>query len=312
MDLWASKNEVYEFNQMSSHDRELSLMLNLLKLVNKVNSTEAAVEQLRKDLGELQKYVSGNWNPTKVQEELLTSLLGHWLIKPCRSYDKIHLRVGRYVHLRAEWLHLAIYVTDPVARAVVDRFLRHIIASLKDAKTLDNFARAMLQKYHCPVVPATPPQDTLAALAFLVKGGGGDLEKRFWRVVEAELDTLYDDKKGNGEERDTDPRWKIWELDIIAADRAKHHGASQGSCLAQATTRLNDLMAGPPSLGAPAISFAEDMQANADILDSSHAAPTFTLHGASAVPISFPAHTMDGEVTVSTLGDVASTIQPAL
>ena len=43
-----------------------------------------------------------------------------------------------------------------------------ILASIKERKSLDDFARAMLQKYHCPVIPNEPPRDVLATLAFLV------------------------------------------------------------------------------------------------------------------------------------------------
>ena len=43
-----------------------------------------------------------------------------------------------------------------------------IMASIKDSKVLDTFAKAMIKKYHCPVWLNEPPWDILATLAFLV------------------------------------------------------------------------------------------------------------------------------------------------
>ncbi|KAI0630938.1 hypothetical protein C8Q77DRAFT_1022876, partial [Trametes polyzona] len=155
------------------------LYCQMLLLEDNMKDVTAALRESTETLNELKTYVSGNWVLTKAQQELLTGLLGHWLVKPLETYEKIYVRVGHYVHLRAEWLHLSVYVTDPLARQTVDKFLRttiggmkstfckDVIASLKDQKPLDNFPKAMLKKYHAPIVPATPPHDTLAALALL-------------------------------------------------------------------------------------------------------------------------------------------------
>ncbi|EJF55402.1 hypothetical protein DICSQDRAFT_130615, partial [Dichomitus squalens LYAD-421 SS1] len=337
--LWGSKDKMYEFAQVSvlylggsfhlpSHDREMVLMLHLLKLTDTLNTEQGGFEALRDEVVALKKYVSGNWVSSKIQEELLTSLLGHWLIKPCVSYDKIHLRVARYVHLRAEWLHLAIYVTDLVARAVVDRFLRYkigqmkstyrkeILASVKDKKKLNDFAHTMLVKYHCPIVPLDPPQYTLAVLAFLRSVAtemlqDGD-EKRYWRKVETKLADLHSEDH-NGEDCFFTMILSQWELDIIAKDRETISSVTNVNRLQRSTSSAALApVAEPPTLGAPAIAFAQDMEANTDVLDSSHVPPSFSLYGASAVPHNFPAHTFDSDVQLDSLGDIASTIESAL
>lgn len=76
-------------------------------------------------------------------QTLLNDLLGHWLIKPLKSYDHIYQRVGvssrgcrmcatlKLIVLRAQWLHLGVYVTDPVARTVVNKFLSQKIGQMK-------------------------------------------------------------------------------------------------------------------------------------------------------------------------------------
>ena len=215
------------------------MYLNVLKFQNQIDSQTESINEFRAEVHHLKKYVSGNWAPSKTQQvnipnglfrirshsqvylsqELLSQLLGHWLIKPLQSYDKIYVRVKvslivsstldsiltslplqNFVHVRAEWLHLGVYVLDPIARSVVDKYLQktagemkatfrkdvsthisyrassfppddqnpQILASIKERKSLDDFARAMLQKYHCPVIPNEPPRDVLATLAFLV------------------------------------------------------------------------------------------------------------------------------------------------
>ncbi len=51
-----------------------------------------------------------------------------------------------------------------------------IVASINPAKPvpLEQFGRTMLTKYHAPIIPATVPKDTMAALAFLVRVHLGD------------------------------------------------------------------------------------------------------------------------------------------
>lgn len=89
------------------------MYLNVLKFQNQIDSQTESINEFRAEVHHLKKYVSGNWAPSKTQQvnipnglfrirshsqvylsqELLSQLLGHWLIKPLQSYDKIYVRV---------------------------------------------------------------------------------------------------------------------------------------------------------------------------------------------------------------------------
>nr|VWO97024.1 N/A [Ganoderma boninense] len=332
-DLWDHKDQVYHFVELPAHDREVVLYAHILKLQSDLSAQSQSFDKFRTQVFELTKYVSGNWVPSKVQEALLSQLIGHWLIKPLSTYDKIYERVKTFVHLRAEWLHLGVYITDPVARFAVDKFLmkvaaemkgtfrKEIMASIKESKPLDAFARGMIEKYHCPVQPKEPPRDILAALVFLrslaaefkavsTQAAPNDttVATKYWRRVESALTDLYKPQK-NGEERATDPRWKFWEDTVINADRMKYNG---GAGTTDAT--LREALAGSSSTQGPSASTsAQSGAAGPSSAGSSmDAAPMFSLYGASAMPVDIPSYAMDSNVELHTLGDVASAIEKNL
>ncbi|KAI0353117.1 hypothetical protein OH77DRAFT_1522874 [Trametes cingulata] len=358
--------EAYEFSNASESERALLQFGQILKLRDDVETNTLAVQETQQMLVDLKKYVSGNWALSKAQEELLGGLLAHWLVKPLKTYEKIYLRVGRYVHLRAEWLHLGVYVTDPLARQTIDKYLqrvmgqmkgsfrKEIVASIKERKPLDIFARTMLQKYHAPVVPLDPPQDTMAALALLrnvaaeIEDGGrqnavlpgpseataqpedtaggetsqaetekpADREKRYWPTVESRLEKLYKEYGEDREKAASGSAWKVWEKTIIDEDKAKYTGSRRrGRALtAYAGVGGAALAEAAPLDGPPPISFAEDMEREgmpADPQGDGHG-PTLNLYLASALPVNFPPETMDGDVNMGRLGDVARTLNESL
>ena len=59
---------------------------------------------------------------------------------------------------------------------------------------------------------------------------------------------------------------------------------------------------GPPSL-------AEDIDLVSTAPELTAATPMFSLYGASAVPVDIPEDAMDGDVELSSLGDVARTME---
>jgi hypothetical protein len=95
---------------------------------------------------------------------------------------------------------------------------------------LETFTKKIVQAYHLPTIPASPPQDIMACMALMVRSRshllfkmyhqclgqrkiakpllkkdsqrGGDTG--FWRDIEAELDVLFDK---NGNQRDS-PAWR--------------------------------------------------------------------------------------------------------
>ncbi|KAI9068235.1 hypothetical protein FKP32DRAFT_1562141, partial [Trametes sanguinea] len=320
-------------------DQTLLLFAQILKLREDVQANTSALRENQEQVVSLKDYVSGNWVLSKAQEELLVNLLGHWLVKPLQTYEKIYIRVGRYVHLRAQWLHLGVYVTDPLARLAVDKFLqktigqmkgafrKEVVASVKDRKPLILFARTMLEKYHAPVVPNEPPQDTMAALALLrtvassveeERRSANEREKSYWPRVEEALNKLYTDFGENRTDAATNGmHCNRWEKTIIQQDIVKYSGTFQDfaalSAIPPANTSSESENVSGDSTGTPAAAFGQDMEQEESSSDISREhGPSFSIYRCSALPVNFPPQTMDGEVELSQLGDVASTLDAAL
>jgi hypothetical protein len=102
--------------------------------------------------------------------------------------------------------------------------------SLTERSALETFTKKVIQVYHLPTIPASPPQDIMACMALMVRSRllllfktfyrclgqrkiakpllkkdsqrGGDTG--FWKDIEAELDVLFDK---NGNQRDS-PAWR--------------------------------------------------------------------------------------------------------
>lgn len=101
-----------------------------------------------------------------------------------------------------------------------------------------------------------------------------------------------------------------WQDAIIDADNAKYNGLAY----VQPTSSTDLIAAGAAAMPASTvqttptalmIGTAEDMENNTAEASGSSSA-TFSVARACAVPVNFPAHTMNGEVRISELGDVAS------
>ncbi|OJT11366.1 hypothetical protein TRAPUB_10988 [Trametes pubescens] len=395
LDLGRFQADVYEFSQASTADREVLLFGQVLKLRDDTQMNTLAIKENKETIADLKNYMSNNWTLSKAQEDLLNGLLGHWLVKPLRTYEKIYLRVGRYVHLRAEWLHLGVYVTDPLARQTVDKhlqvhighmkgaFRKEIVKAMDENKPLSVLSRAMLQKYHAPVIPNDPPRDTMAVIAFLrlvasqfeagptapntlgdssqaggavtastpssievaardiagsaSRGGHADraskrarkgndnsekTDGKYWNWVEAALDKLYEE---HGEDR-TSIAWKQWEDQIIKEDMAMYTGSTgrRGGRVSKATSAsprngpsASSSMPGAgslvPDVGRP-MTFAEDMEREVgNESEQGHVeGPTFNLYQASVLPVNIPADSMNGDVDISSLGNIAGTLDSAL
>ena len=100
-----------------------------------------------------------------------------------------------------------------------------------------------------------------------------------------------------------------WEDDLIAKDQAIFNSHAQDTRLAHATSRdaLAESGSSAQAVGPP--SLAEDIDLVSTAPELTAATPMFSLYGASAVPVDIPEDAMDGDVELSSLGDVARTME---
>ncbi|KAI0654158.1 hypothetical protein C8Q70DRAFT_937221 [Cubamyces menziesii] len=306
------KNELEDYLRDPSC-RDILLYCQILKIRTELQAHSNVITDMKAELNSLKAYVVNNWVLSQAQLDHLTGLLGHWLIKPVATYEKLFLRVQDFVHIRAEWLHLGVYLIDPLARQTIDKFLqtqmgqlkgtyrKEVISSLKSKKQLEDFGRAMLQKYHAPIVPGTPSQSTLAALALLravaagdIKmpkgshdegGTGSSVQDRYWPTVEAELTRLY---KIHGSDRQNDA-WKEWEVAIITADNSKY-----------APSRFEDLTARLPSDDGDPVAVAGPLATDEPAGEG------------PALPVNIPPEAMNGDIDINHLGDVGGRLDAML
>ncbi len=93
---------------------------------------------------------------------------------------------------------------------------------------------------------------------------------------------------------------------MIAADNAKYHAPNYVQ--PTLSTDLTAVVAAAPTFPteptAMMVGTAEDMENNTPEASGSGSA-TFSIARACAVSVDFPAHTMNGEVQIADLGDVA-------
>ncbi len=204
---------------------------------------------------------------------------------------------------------------------------------------MEDFAHAMIEKYHCPVRPNEPPRDVLAALAFLVRlcslqalssvltyrDSGPWLQSlkppQTTHSSTASRRVRIDRPVPGGEEWPTtchgcslenvctsfhspvtaSYRLLSWEDNVIAQDQAKYNGNAHGAGLAQATSR--------DALAESSSTQHDPSPLTATASECTATTPTFSLYGASALPVNIPTHAMDGNVELHVLGDLASAIE---
>lgn len=149
--------------------------------------------------------------------------------------------------------------------------------------------------------------------------------KNYWRLTETKLVALY---LQMGDDRTKGIQWGMyvdasalsahsnsfdsssWQDEIIAADNAKYKDPANvqptsSTVIAQAAAAATTTTASLTRPMVMMIGTAADMENNSFEASSERSA-TFSIPHACTVPVNFPAHTMNGEVQMADLSDVAS------
>ncbi|KAJ7325594.1 hypothetical protein DFH08DRAFT_941319 [Mycena albidolilacea] len=242
------RRAVHAFTKLDTDDRMMTLYVYTLQNESKLDALLVALGETNKTLLDLKVFMNENWKLTEEQEKLVKALLRHYLIKPLSSYQTISGYVQTYILKHPATLHLELYKTDPTVKESVNAFITTQINNVKSGfrKALFNsvtpgkimslkaFACKILDAYHLPVVPDTPPQDLLATLALMREIAGPlvaeaakparqrGADTGFWAKLEEELEALYTE---HGQDRKS-PGWLMWEENLIEADSNRYRRAN--------------------------------------------------------------------------------------
>ncbi|KAH9946548.1 hypothetical protein B0H21DRAFT_822613 [Amylocystis lapponica] len=223
MGLGARCEDLHAFAVMSMPEMMLHMYALNLAHMEAIEAVKLSLSNIESRLTRHERLLEASWRPSDAQVALLKALIGHFLVKPLETYNRLPSRVASFVYAKAEWLHLGLYLTDPVIRVTVDGFLaaqtteiksnfrKQVVNSVSTAhmKSLDQFAIAMVNKYHLPVVPHPIPQDICASLALLrqIAGncGASRNERNYWQKLEEELQEL---ERKHGSNNHETAAWK--------------------------------------------------------------------------------------------------------
>ncbi|KAJ7349770.1 hypothetical protein DFH08DRAFT_863083 [Mycena albidolilacea] len=233
------RKAAHAFCKLSSEDRAVTIFLRLLRTERQNGEIQVQMQQVQSHLDNIAAFCVQNWKPSPEQVKLLKSLLRHYIIRPITSYNNLVPLVETYILDHAAQLRLGLYKDDPTVKTVVNALLvkengntrsairKLVWMSLTERSALETFTKKVIQVYHLPTIPASPPQDIMACMALMRKIAkpllkkdsqrGGDTG--FWKDIEAELDVLFDK---NGNQRDS-PAWRKWEQEIIEQDNRKYN-----------------------------------------------------------------------------------------
>ncbi|KAJ7038974.1 hypothetical protein C8F04DRAFT_1392767 [Mycena alexandri] len=269
----AQRKAAHTFCKLGSEDRSATLFLRLLKTERQNEEIQEQMQQMLANLEDIAAYCKQTWKPSKEQTKLLKALLRHYLIRPITSYNNLVAIVETYIVDHTASLRLELYKKDPTVKQVVHEMLaaennaqrsalrKLVFNSVKEKNSLDHFCKKIINSYHLPTLPTSPPQDIMASLALMRQIAkpllgkdttrGGDTG--FWADLESELDVLY---AKNGNERDS-AEWRKWELEIITQDNRKYNRhAAESNARTQA--EIDAAMLVPPSHANPAAGENED------------------------------------------------------
>ncbi|KAH9915706.1 hypothetical protein B0H21DRAFT_828127 [Amylocystis lapponica] len=183
MGISTHREEVHGFAALSLQEMMIQMYASNLAKADAIEAIKTSLVKILMRLEHLEKLNQENWKPSEIQQTLLKGLLGHFLVKPIESYARLYSRVGTFIYRKAEWLHLGLYLTDPIVRVTIDTYLsnqckeiksnfrKQIVASVtgNTKKPLELFTRDMVNKYHLPIVPHAIPQDIMAAMRYFAK-----------------------------------------------------------------------------------------------------------------------------------------------
>ena len=225
------------------------------------------------------------------------------------------------------------------------------MASIKDSKALDTFARAMIEKYHCPVRPNEPPRDILATLAFLVctsvvlkyrfmltfcnsgpwlpnssprhpttprsrQNTGGASRPNWPTCTRRTARSVIPTPAGSCKSWFIIPAYQQCKLFFSWEDKVidEDQAKYRGSApgMCTADATSREALAESGSNQQPSSTSSPADAAGPSTDTRMDAAPMFSLYGASAVPVDIPAYAMDSNVDLRTLGDIAGAIEKNL
>ncbi|KAJ7664972.1 hypothetical protein B0H17DRAFT_1143451 [Mycena rosella] len=236
----AHRNAAHAFHKLDIEDCLTTLFVHTLRNEAKLDKVLAAIGGNETTLSNMKTFLNETWTLTDNQEKLLKGLLRHYLIMPLGSYSTLAGHVQAYILKHLATLHLDLYKTDPTVKETVNVFVgaqahnikgtfrKLVFSSVTKKKGLTPFARKILDKYHLPNIPDSPPQDVLATFALMreiaaplvdtstSRPRGSDTG--FWTGVEEALETLY---SKHGQDRKS-PGWLAWQTEIIAADNTRY------------------------------------------------------------------------------------------
>ncbi|KZT68816.1 hypothetical protein DAEQUDRAFT_766013 [Daedalea quercina L-15889] len=311
------REEIHRFASMNLEQQNIVLFTMMLS--NEASDDGTVLKQIDDRLRHIEQLSEGSWQPSPIQKQLLKGLIGHWLVQPLDTYEKFYELVGGYICVEAAWLKLGLYVNDPTVRITIDNEMRAIAGQMKSdfrkdivnsittkKKSLHDFCRFMLEKYHLPRIPREVPQHIKATLAMhrnlaSERQAADTTEGKYWPALEQVLTKAYNDHPG--EEQGTGS-WDSWEKQQIAQDERKYGyppAALPGPNQPIANFRPSASVPNPPE---------DDDDAHGDMLNTANVGGITTNICTTrlATHTIFTQEELSGDVTVSQLGDVAATI----
>ncbi|KAJ7829162.1 hypothetical protein B0H14DRAFT_2594207 [Mycena olivaceomarginata] len=307
------------FLRLSSEDRAVTIFLRLLRTERQNGEIQVQMQQVQSHLDNIAVFCVQNWKPSP-EQKLLKSLLCHYIIWPITSYNNLVPLVETYILDHAAQLHLRLYKDDPTVKTVVNALLlkengntrsaicKLVWMSLTEQSVLETFTKKVIQVYHLPTIPASPPQDIMACMALMRKVAkpllkkdsqhGGDTG--FWKDIEAELDVLFDK---NGNQHDSPAylltlRGNRWEQEIIEQDNHKYNRSAAETIAC--TEEEIDAVVLPGANNAPASEDEEENTASTHEDCEVHISGLGDLAALTAAAISFTLHTYVPLVVVNT------------
>ncbi|KAJ7340739.1 hypothetical protein DFH08DRAFT_1012878 [Mycena albidolilacea] len=175
------RKAVHAFCKMSSEDRAVTIFLRLLRMERQNDEIQVQMQQVQSHLDNIAAFCVQNWKPSPEQVKLLKSLLRHYIIRPVISYNNLVPLVETYILDHAAQLRLGLYKDDPTVKTVVNALLvkengntrsairKLVWTSLTERSSLETFTKKIVQAYHLPTIPASPPQDIMACMALMRK-----------------------------------------------------------------------------------------------------------------------------------------------
>ncbi|KAH9950723.1 hypothetical protein B0H21DRAFT_818892 [Amylocystis lapponica] len=291
------RNTLQQFSQAPHEDQNTMIYGMLLKLTDEVQALREEQRVAKVKIERTEALAEQGWSPSKSHKILLKTMLGHFMVKPLETYERIPRSVGLCVLRKPTLFRLALYSIDATSA-----FRKIIMESITKMQPLADLGRRVVQRFHMPKVPNPVPQDMLAAYALLRKVAVSKAtELRYWPLVEKELTQLYQQLGSNRQGE----AWCTWEKEIIEADNKLYdHAGPQASASTHAEVHF-------ALEEADVIDNPGDREDTQPVPEANGSGINFNLilTRSETRLLHYTRDELDGEVDINSLGNIASVLE---